>query len=389
MIPILLLSIVFLFKYIDGHDLKGVGGEPITFLMHAAKNGNIDKINDLLKSKVSINESSRSHMTALHYALGFQQEDAAVLLVKSGANINALDNWNNSPLSMARTKKLNKAIEAIEKKFLDGNHFYENLDNKDKHFVLLIASYNNKEWYKRNLDAAFSQKYKKYTIIYMDDISTDNTGNLVEKYVKKKYPHKAAQFILIKNKIKRYCLGNYLFVIERFCPDNAVLITYDGDDWFANNNVLSYLNSVYQDKNVWLTYGNSLDYPSNKKCRFCLPLNPKLIEKNEIRENCKKNDWFVHHLRSFYTWLFRKIEYKDFSDENHALFKHTEDVAFMLPMIEMAGIRTKYLNKILYIYNRSNVLNTFNVFKVKKLKDTFSYICNKEKYQLLRDYNEN
>src|SRR3989304_2120498 len=54
---------------------------------------------------------------------------------------------------------------------------------KEKHFVVIVPSYNNKDWYQKNLDSIFMQKYTNYHVVYIDDVSTDGTGDLVEKYV--------------------------------------------------------------------------------------------------------------------------------------------------------------------------------------------------------------
>ncbi len=48
----------------------------------------------------------------------------------------------------------------------------------EKPFVFIIASYNNSEWYKNNLDSVFAQDYENYRIIYIDDASPDGTGHL-------------------------------------------------------------------------------------------------------------------------------------------------------------------------------------------------------------------
>ena len=53
-----------------------------------------------------------------------------------------------------------------------------------KPLVIVIPSYNNKDWYDRNLGSVFSQKYKHYRIIYINDCSTDNTYDLVCNFVR-------------------------------------------------------------------------------------------------------------------------------------------------------------------------------------------------------------
>ena len=51
---------------------------------------------------------------------------------------------------------------------------------KNINFVIVIPSYNNAQWYKRNLDSVFAQTYKNFSVIYLDDCSPDGTGQLVK-----------------------------------------------------------------------------------------------------------------------------------------------------------------------------------------------------------------
>jgi glycosyltransferase involved in cell wall biosynthesis len=359
--------------------------ETLSPLMQAARTGNVAQVQLALTQGNDINACSSSGKTALHYALEAEQEAAAVYLINQGANINALDDYDNTPLSLARKHRLAQAEAAIEKKFLAGAHFGQNLNNNDKHFIFLIASYNNEQWYQKNLDSVFAQKHAKYTAIYIDDLSTDNTFSLVQSYI----AHKQQQnrVILIKNKIKRFCLGNYLYAIERFCPNNAILITLDGDDWLRGANVLSYLNRLYQKPRLWLTYGESLLYPQRIKTPHCRPLAPEIFRKKRLlRLQCKRDIfWPVHHLRSFYTWLFRSINYQDLMDNDGKPFTYAEDVAYMLPMLEMAGPRHhQYVSKMLYVYNRKNPLATTYKIPTSAIHQKLIAICNKPAYSFIK-----
>ena len=141
----------------------------------------------------------------------------------------------------------------------DGNEVVE------RSIVVVIASYNNKDWYKRNLDSVFSQKYTNYRVIYVDDASPDGTGELVEQYIKE---HKQEEkFTLLCNQERLGALANQYTAITS-CDDMAIIVILDGDDWFAHDQVLAYMNNVYADTNVWLTYGQFKEYPSNK-VGFC------------------------------------------------------------------------------------------------------------------------
>ena len=52
-------------------------------------------------------------------------------------------------------------------------------ENIDKHFSIFIASYNNQELARTNIQSALSQNYSNYHIYYVNDCSTD----LTEEYI--------------------------------------------------------------------------------------------------------------------------------------------------------------------------------------------------------------
>ena len=366
---------------------EGVDKESISPLMKAAFQGNMQAIKKCLSHGDAINERSASKMSALHYAIAFGHQEAAAYLLHRGAHINVLDVWGNTPLSMARERKLHDITILLENRFLSGGHLGKTFNDDDKHFVILVASFNNEAWYKNNLDSIFVQKYGKYTVIYMDDLSTDKTAQLVQEHIKRKrMNHKV---VFIKNAKKKYCLGNYIFAINRFCPNGSIIVTLDGDDWFAHPHVLNELNSLYKDPAMWITYGESLTYPLRIKTPHCKPIPTHLFNGRGTLRNFLKKDtkhWPIHHLRSFYTWLFRKINHKDFLDTKGKLFSSIEDVAYMLPMIEMAGsMHHKYISKISYIYNWNNPLATIRTIDSKTRENTYLTICSKPPYSALAD----
>ena len=54
--------------------------------------------------------------------------------------------------------------------------------NPDTKFIYIVPSYNNKDWYKRNIDSMISQKNTNWHMIYIDDCSDDGTFDLVKEY---------------------------------------------------------------------------------------------------------------------------------------------------------------------------------------------------------------
>jgi len=50
-----------------------------------------------------------------------------------------------------------------------------------KSLVVVIPSFNNARWCRRNLESVLDQAYPLYRVIYIDDASTDGTPDLVDQ----------------------------------------------------------------------------------------------------------------------------------------------------------------------------------------------------------------
>lgn len=247
---------------------------------------------------------------------------------------------------------------------------------EEKSFVIVIPSYNNKDWYQKNLDSVFMQKYNNYRVIYIDDFSTDNTGQLVEEYIKK---HKQESKVkLIKNTERKLALANHYDAVHS-CKPNDIIVNLDGDDFLAHENVLEYLNNVYQDANIWLTYGQFKWYPYDLDW-VCTQVPDEVIINNLFRN---PNYYYtISHLRSFYAALFKNIKKDDLLYENK-FYSMAADSAIMYPMLEMAGTHIKFIPDVLYIYNNANQLNDHKINEGLQKKIN-NYIKSLPKYQPLK-----
>jgi glycosyltransferase involved in cell wall biosynthesis len=228
----------------------------------------------------------------------------------------------------------------------------------EKPLVVVIPSYNNARYYKRNLDSVLNQRYQNFRVIYIDDQSPDGTGELVEAYLKcqaESGHSKSSHVELIKNIQRKGALGNLYDAIHS-CKDDEIIITLDGDDWFAHRDVLARINREYQEHDAWLTYGNYISYPWARS-GICAPLDTIVHAARSYR----KSPWVTSHTRTFYAWLFKKIKKEDMQ-ENGAFLAVTWDMAFMFPMLEMAGHEhIRFIPDITYIYNVETPLNDYKV----------------------------
>lgn len=243
----------------------------------------------------------------------------------------------------------------------------EKLGNK---FVFVIPSYNNSEWYKDNLDSVFAQTYDQYRVIYVDDASPDHTGDLVKQYIKKK--RQENRVTLIQNETRVGALAN-LYKAIHLCSPNEIIVNLDGDDWLAHNRVLEQLNQVYNNRNVWLTYGQFIYYPSYEP-GLGEQIPQEVIDDNEFRTFTRGTT----ALRTFYAGLFQHIKKEDLL-YNGDFFPVAYDLAIMLPMLEMAGQHTRFMPDVSYVYNIDTPINDFKV-RFENQAEIDRFLRKKEKY---------
>lgn len=220
---------------------------------------------------------------------------------------------------------------------------------ENKPFVIITASYKNAEWYKLNLDSLLNQNYDNYRIIYIDDASPDNTGALVAEYVKEcNQEHKIT---LIRNEERVGALTN-IYTAVHMCDPKEIVLLVDGDDWLAHDNVLNRLNQIYQDPNIWATYGQFMWFPFIIE-GFSHETDAHIIQDNSFRNAA----WSVTHLRTFYAKLFQIIKRDDLMYDETRFYPMTWDLAIMYPIMEMCGAHSAFVADVLYIYNADNSIN--------------------------------
>lgn len=266
------------------------------------------------------------------------------------------------------TKSQIKSSDTLQ----DPSFIAPNLEFKD--FVLIIPSYNNARYYKQNLDSVFSQTYQNYRIIYVDDASPDNTGNLVAQYVKEK--NQEHRVTLIKNDQRVGALAN-TYKAARICYPHEIVIILDGDDKLHDPDVLAYLNNVYRDPQIWMTYGQFMYVPANK-LGIARQVPDQIIMENEFRSY----PWVTSAPRTFYAALFHKIHKEDLMQDSTNFFQYAADLAYMFPMLEMAGIHSRFIGKVLYDYNRMTPINDDKVSR-KKQMEIENNIRAKQKYKMV------
>lgn len=146
-------------------------------------------------------------------------------------------------LSNFNLKDIEELQKGFEYHYPDYGQKWLKLLETKKHnykFSIIIPNYNNASWLEKCLNSVLNQIYKNYEVIFVDDMSTDNSLEIAEKMLK---GHK-----IIKVPYKKYNGGARNVGIIEATGDYIVCL--DSDDWFKNENVLKNINDNLDDEDI-------------------------------------------------------------------------------------------------------------------------------------------
>jgi len=237
---------------------------------------------------------------------------------------------------------------------------------------IVVTTFNSEKWIEKCLRSIQAQTVKDFQCVFVDDASTDNTFKVASKTV-----DQDKRFRIVRNKDnmkQMYSINRG--ITELRCKDQDMIVQIDGDDWLKHNKVLERVKREY-DNGAWLTYGQFKYYPSGK-LGPCGVYPPQILNKKDFR----KYKWIGSHLKTFKYFLFKRINTKDFLDGKGRWLTSAADMAFMFPMLEMAGPWISFIPDVLYIYNKANPLRRDRVALCDQLRCD-KLIRAKPKYPLL------
>lgn len=182
-----------------------------------------------------------------------------------------------------------------------------------KSFVFVLYAYNQAPWCQRALRSVFEQDYDHYRIIFIDDASIDPTEKVAKEFILNNNQDEKVLFIHNET-----CLGPVasLYRVIDHCLDREIIIPLDAKDWLASQGVLNRLNLAYQNPDVWLASGWSIEYPAYR-----------------IRE---EGPIF------YYAALFKQLRLHHLFEKGHFSMSHK---AYLSPLIDLAGGRFRKLQE--------------------------------------------
>lgn len=114
-------------------------------------------------------------------------------------------------------------------------------------FSVLVPNYNNSQYLEKCLQSILDQTYKNYEVIFIDDVSTDNSLEIATRFAKK-FEDNKIPYTIEKLETKRLNGGSRNVGIMK--TKNDYIVCIDSDDWFKNKYVFERLNNYINGEDV-------------------------------------------------------------------------------------------------------------------------------------------
>jgi glycosyltransferase involved in cell wall biosynthesis len=236
-------------------------------------------------------------------------------------------------------------------------------------FILITTCYNVNPYIQHNITVNKFQSHTNALFVYVDDKSTDGTYDSLLSLTKED-----DRFLVIQNpnngsQSKAYMYAIDYLEVNNLISDEDIIVEVDGDDWLSSTFVLEYLNHIYQNPDVWMTYGQYQHWPNGTLGgHFSMEINDQVDAINAHR----KYPFAYSHTKTYKYWLFNKIDRKDLIDPlTNELFAAAWDHALCIPMVEMAGKKHIFrVEEVTYIYNVHDDLQSESKSRLDVQKQT-------------------
>lgn len=217
---------------------------------------------------------------------------------------------------------------------------------------IVVPSFNSAKWLQRTLCSIEQQSYRHFQVCVIDDASTiKEQQTIISEFCNRNH-----WLSIFKTKNMGALCSTIDGIKALQCQDDDVIIIIDGDDWLFDYHVFQKIADVYSKQNVFLTFDSYITYPD--------PIfwSGKWFPNEVVNKKLYRQSPFLFgHPRTFKYILWRHILDEDFRDIDGEYFKSGGDLAFMWPMIEMAGDKFYRFNDVLYVYNVETPLNDFKL----------------------------
>jgi len=189
-------------------------------------------------------------------------------------------------------------------------------------FVFVTPAYNCQEKIVQTVRSVFSQSYSDWRIVVYDDMSTDNTAQVVSDMSKSL--GLGDRLKVVTRTEKHGEVRNTLDAVESI-DDSEIVCRLDAGDWLTENDALYILNDSYNKSNAAVMW--TMHRWSYTSTNISGPLKS---------DDVYSHQWVSSHLKTFRRSSLRGINKNNFLDDQGNYIMIACDQAVFLPMMHKA-----------------------------------------------------
>jgi len=216
----------------------------------------------------------------------------------------------------------------------------------NNHFKVVIPVRNAEEYVARCLYSIWAQTHTNWSVVIIDDNSTDGTVSEIHRFLEK-FANAKDKVTVIENDNQYHALPNILTGIS-MADDNDIICHVDGDDWLCDMDAFTLINEQYNhpEKPIGAVW-------TNQRWGFTISGGSKPIAKDV---DVYETEWVSSHLKTFRKYLINDIDMENFYNAQGEYFKRVADQAIYLPILHQCRqleLGRSYLPICAYHYNIS------------------------------------
>jgi glycosyltransferase involved in cell wall biosynthesis len=224
-----------------------------------------------------------------------------------------------------------------------------------------MPCYNAEKTITQTLLSVISQSYNNWKIIIRDDMSTDNTRNIIDNIVT---VFGLQEKISVKTNTEKYWeVANILDMLKE-CEDDDIVCRLDGDDWLTDLDCFTILNKKYNEIGVdvmwtahrWSFTDINISKPLPKDC------------------NPYEHEWVSSHFKTFRKRLINDIKDENFRGIDGEYFKRIGDQAIYLPVLQNSKGNWHFEPRVMYHYTIDLKSETFQTKDSKYQKEEAEHL---------------
>jgi glycosyltransferase involved in cell wall biosynthesis len=229
---------------------------------------------------------------------------------------------------------------------------------------IIIPVYNGKKTLEKCINSVINQTYQNWELIIVNDLSTDNTHEIIEKYLKKD-----TRIVYVNKNKNEKTLKARIDGLKKMTGEYFTFL--DADDWMHPNAIKSLIENANKTnadvvlgswQRVFDNYGILKKKPINK---YYTEHIDAVFDEKELNENFGLS-LFAKHAMPVVTWakLYKSELKEHFINDNLPNVFIVEDVYFNLLIFQNVK-KISFIKDIIIFYRDGGVSHTLNMEYLK------------------------